>query len=328
MIILSVNAGADTGGQSIRMKRAFDRCSIWPFRSLIRSSNYIRYPMDARWHPKTMRDLAAVADVLHLHSSFRTLGMLPGALGKGLVVHHHGSQFRRAPTPHLREARQRRAVALVATLDLWVMAPKETEWLPAPYDIEWLQQLRHQHFRPHDGLIVAHAPTSRHAKGTQAVIAAVDRLKQSYPITLLLIEHQTWERTLALKATADIFIDQLLLGYGNNAVEAMGMGIPVISGVDMEAGQRLQPRHPELSVPPGTMDAMAQHWGDLPYLHATQSTITDALEAMVAEKSMRDEYSAKGLTHVQRFHADEVVVRQLEKVYERSLDLSASKVAA
>lgn len=319
--VLSVNSGADTGGLSILMKRAFDRCSTWPFRSLIRSSNYIRYPTDAPWNPRVMRELVAEADVLHLHNSFRTLGMLPGrGEGKGLVIYHHGSQFRKAPAPQLREAEHRRAVALVSTLDLWAMAPKDTEWVPVAYNLEWLQQQRCEHYRAHEGLIIAHAPTDRTAKGTQALIAAVERLKGTYPISLQLIERRPWKPCLQMKATADVFVDQLLLGYGNNGVEAMGMGIPVISGVDVDAGKRLQPHHPELRVPPETADAMAQHWGDLPYLHATQDTITDVLEAMVAEKSIRDEFSGKGIAHARRFHSDEVVVGRLEKVYERSIE--------
>lgn len=327
MRVLSVNAGADTGGLSIGMKRAFDQHSTVPFRSLIRSSNYIRYPMDAAW--SRMRELVAEADVLHLHNSFRTLSLLPGrGRGKGLVLYNHGSMFRRNPEPILHEARQRRAVMLASCLDIWSLAPDEMQWIPAAYDIDWLQRIRQEHYQPHQGLIIAHAPTDRASKGTQALIEAVDRLKGSYPIKLLLIEGRSWQQTLALKATADIFVDQLLLGYGCNGIEAMGMGIPVISGVDFEAGRALQHRHPELRVPPGTMDAMLQHWGELPYLHATQRSIKQALEAMIADAKVRAEYATKGLRHFQRFHADEVVVPQLERVYEQSLSAAGVEVAA
>ena len=124
--ILSVHSGADTGGLSIGMKRAFDRCSNWPFRSLIRSSNYIRYPADAAW--AQVRPLTVQADVLHLHNNLRTLAHLPaGGRGKGLVLYHHGSQFRAEPKRLLAAARRAGAVQLASTLDIWSLAPDELD---------------------------------------------------------------------------------------------------------------------------------------------------------------------------------------------------------
>lgn len=324
--VLSVNAGADTGGLSIGMKRAFDQHSPLPFRSLIRTSNYIRYPMDAEW--RDLPALVAEADVLHLHNNLRTLPLLPNkGRGKGLVIYHHGSQFRRRPALSLLEANRKGAVQLASCLDIWSMAPDQLEWIPAAYDMDWLRRLRVEHYRPHDGLIVAHAPTDRAAKGTQSLIEAVRRLERRYPVKLLLIEHRSWHQTLALKATADIFVDQLLLGYGCNGIEAMGMAIPVISGVDFAAGKALARRQPELRVPAGTMDAMLTHWGELPFLQATQETIYDALEAMLSDSGLRQRYADKGHAHAHRFHSQEVVVRQLERVYEKAAGRSARAAA-
>ena len=60
---------------------------------------------------------------------------------------------------------------------------------------------------------------------------------------------------LALKAQADILFDQVILGYGNNAIEAMGMGIPVIAGVQDDNVRR----------------AMLDRWGSLPWYDATEA---------------------------------------------------------
>ena len=184
--------------------------------------------------------------------------------------------------------------------------------------------MRRQHYRPHDGLVIAHAPTNRAAKGTEALLAAFARLRHSYPIRLLLIERRSWAHTLLAKATADIFVDQLLLGYGCNGIEAMGMGIPVISGVDPVAGAALARTNPELAVPPLTSDAMSEHWSALPYLHASQASIEAALEAMLAEPALRAEYAARGMAHAQRFHADDVVVPQLQRAYQRALQIAVA----
>jgi hypothetical protein len=145
MRILSVHAGMDTGGQSARMKRAFDRLTDWQFRYATKpiGFSYISYPGDMPYRPVALRAMWPDIDVVHAHNDFRAVRMLEASFAdKPTVIHYHGTAYRGDPFPRLAEQRKRGALGIVSTLDLWLIAPDDTEWLPAPYDLAWLASLR------------------------------------------------------------------------------------------------------------------------------------------------------------------------------------------
>jgi glycosyltransferase involved in cell wall biosynthesis len=148
---------------------------------------------------------------------------------------------------------------------------------------------------------IAHAPTDRGIKSTAAFLEATDQLKaEGHAIEVDLIEGVTWAECLARKAKADVYFDQVKLGYGNNAIEAWGMGIPVIAG----------------GAPP-TLEEMERRFGNLPFYNATEDTLYAALRAMLDE-GIRDEYAQRGQQHVERFHDERLVVEQLKDIYRRA----------
>lgn len=300
MRILSVNAGQDLAGTGIRLKQAFDRYSDSTFNSIARSETYIRYPTDRPWDDA--RELWDRADVVHLHNNFRTAEILEAG-SKPAVIHHHGTFFRENHEALLAETKRRRAVGVAATLDLYLAAPDELEWLPAAYDPDWLASLR----TPLDlGRIrIATAPTDRAIKSTDAFISAIIKLKRRYPITLTLIERQSWSRCLARKASADIFFDQVKLGYGCNAIEAMGMGIPVVAGADH-----------------ATLAEYRRRFGELPFKVATDETIAQSLVELIESPDLRHEIGERGRQHVRMWHSEHAVVSQLEGIYQRALTTS------
>lgn len=105
----------------------------------------------------------------------------------------------------------------------------DAEFLPyTGIDIyEWTQTIK----RNHGGTIkILHSPTSRDIKGTRYVVEACNLLKKrGYPLKLILAEHVTHDRMKELHSEADLFIDQLLVGwYGAAAVESMAMGNAVL----------------------------------------------------------------------------------------------------
>lgn len=296
--VLSINAGQDLAGIGIRLKQAFDRhAPDWSFHSVVMSQTYLDYPIDRPWGDA--RDLWDLADIVHLHNNFRTAEILETGR-KPSVIHHHGTFFRQNVRTLLRQSRKRHAVGIASTLDLYLVAPDELEWVPAPYDVEWLANLR----RPiHDGLIrIATAPTDRAIKSTDAFLAAIGRLTLDYPIELVLIERSDWATCLRRKATADIFFDQVLLGYGCNAVEAMGMGIPVVAGAA-----------------DSTLREYERRFRSMPFYEATEGSIYEALRDLIESPGLRSEYGRRGRDHVARWHADDVVVRQMQTIYERVL---------
>src|SRR6185369_446611 len=105
---------------------------------------------------------------------------------------------------------------------------------------------------------IVHAPTNRTLKHTDLFLEAVRQLtEEGLPIDLDLIEGQTHSECMARKAQADIVFDQLAFGYGCNAVEAWGMGIPVIAGAEDQ----------------WVLNRMDQEWGGLPFMLATTQNL-------------------------------------------------------
>lgn len=250
------------------------------------------YPQDTPYG--TARRRWQKADVVHVRQMFAAQRHL-GAPDRPLVIQHHGTYFREHHRALMREQRTRDAIGLAATLDLWAMYPDDLEWLPAPYHLDWLASFR----KPASVLTIAHAPTNRGIKGTDAFLDAMARLKG---VRLLLIEGRDWMDCLRLKGTADIYYDQLALGYGNNAIEAWGMGIPVIAGAD-----------------PDTLAEYRRRFGQVPFYEATPDTLEYALRDLISSQNKRDHWGRIGRAHVERWHADEVVVPQLQAIYRRAM---------
>lgn len=292
--VLNASASYDAAGDGIRTKRAFDaHAPGWTYRATRRRETRWGYPSDLPW--AKAREAWRRADVVHLQLDFAAEVLGPR---RPCVVHHHGTAFRRNRDRLLREQRARRARALVSTLDLYLMAPDDVEWSPTPYDLAWLASLR----RPvSDGVLrIAHAPTSRAVKSTEAFLAATSRLASELPLEVIVVEGQPWAECLRRKARADVYFDQVILGYGANAVEAWGMGIPVVAGAAS-----------------ATLDEISRRSGSLPFVVADEGSILDALR-LLAEPAERERWGAAGLAFARRFHADDVAVTRLSALY-RSL---------
>lgn len=151
---------------------------------------------------------------------------------------------------------------------------------------------------------VVSAPTARRIKSTDALEAAVERLRsEGHEVELDVIEKVSWAECLQRKASADIYFDQVQLGYGCNAIEAWGMGIPVIAG----------------GAPATLAEMRSRFGGRLPFYEATEQTIYDALLEMILSPDLRSEFGERGLEHVRQFHDERVVVQQLQDVYHRAL---------
>jgi hypothetical protein len=304
MRVLAASAAYDAAGDGWRTKVAFDHCDPEiGYRSTVRRPSRFGYPVDLPWvrAPAEWRR----ADVVHLALGFEAEMLGPR---RPTVVHHHGTAFRRNHAALLREQRARRATGLVSTLDLYLLAPSELAWSPTPYDLAWLATFRAP---VGDGVLrIAHAPTNRATKSTGPFLAACGRLATELPIEVVVTEGTTWLPCLTAKGRADIYFDQVLTGYGANAVEAWGMGIPVIAGVDPAGAARLG--H---VIPAGTLDEMTRRWSSLPFVFADEGSIYDALR-LLAEPAVRWAWGERGLRHVREFHDEAVVVPALRRVFE------------
>jgi hypothetical protein len=265
------------------------------------------------------------ADIIHLNNSthaLRRLRLPPNA--KPLLLHHHGSLFRINPQHWLHEARIFGAIQCVSTVDLMRVAPSILHWAPTAYDIDWLQAFGKEHREDHgDTIRVVQCPTDGYDpkrgisgpyKSTDKLAAAVEWVRdKGIDIELVIVHDKPWLEAMQLKASADIYFDQVKLGYGCNAVEAWGMGIPVIAGADE-----------------WTLQKMREVYGtkQLPFYEATEETIGHALLDLASSKMKRTTYGKRGLAHVRKFHDELPALTNLARLYAKAITEPADHIRA
>lgn len=80
-------------------------------------------------------------------------------------------------------------------------------------------------------LLIGHSPSDMSKKGTKYLIEAVSELqRRGIKVDIDIMTNIPHEEVMKRKAECSIFFDQAVVGsYGNSAVEAMSMGIPVMT---------------------------------------------------------------------------------------------------
>ena len=306
-VLRSVAIGnADPGGVVGRLQEAATKSDWLRIRSAHRATAYFDFPTDIIWTRRTeqmIRTLIMAADVIHLNNS--EMAYKHFSIRKPALLHHHGSLFRNDPERMLYKAKQYRMQQAVSTIDLQKPAPDLLPWLPTAYDIDSLQVFAAEHRREPDGRVrIVHAPTNRTLKHTDLFLEAVRQLtEEGLPIDLDLIEGQTWAETMKRKAQADIVFDQLAFGYGCNAVEAWGMGIPVIAGAE----------------DPWVIQRMSDLWGYVPFYEAGAASLKASVKRMVESADLRARAAEEGLNHVRTYHDEKPALAILADLYEQAI---------
>lgn len=322
MDALIISAGQDTGGQNIRWKRAADRhmTNRLRIRAVTATVTYAKYATDiiASGNGAAVRRLWISADIVHLNNHVTAYDRYGRNQPRPVLLHHHGTIFRSSSADLMAYARTHRWVQAVSTLDLTEPDPEALHWLPTAFDLDGLAAIRGRERREADGTVrVATAPTFRAGKGTDLLIAAVAKLQaEGLSVELDLIEGVTNADCIRRKASADIYFDQVATvdaqkgtqypgGYGCNAIEAWGMGLPVIAGAT-----------------PYTIDRMRREFNRrLPFANATPRTLVTVLRRLVQSADLRAEWAAKGMEHAARFHAEIPAIERLMDLYERAIAL-------
>ena len=317
---LIFSSGEDTGGVGIATKEAFDRLEPnWEIRSARSTDNWIHYPTDLDWVPGAQNvEIEAIyqnSDVLHMMLKFEIADMFPGGRDKPRIIHHHGRLFRNNPEPFIERGQREGVPGVTSTIDLYLLAPDELTWVPNPVDIRGLERWREEHYRDQpDRLRIAHAPTIRSGKSTEAFLRACERLSKEIRVEVILIENHPWHACLMMKAQADIYYDQVLVGYGNNAIEAWAMGIPVVAG----AASAAEGLRKGIRTSDGILDEMERRFGYLPFVPSTEDTIYEALRVLANDK-IRGQYGELGHVHAAKWHDGRKTVAALKEVYARVL---------
>lgn len=261
--------------------------------------------------PRQLRALAWALpryDVFHFHAGL-TLApkkinlTLLRALGKGIVFQSWGSDLRGQPPEAVRYLRHADAV-VVGSFQTRRLAPRGpwpdyevvppaldlTDWQPAPKE-------------PGPVLRVAHAPSRRHVKGTDALIAAIEALQgRGVPIELDLIERVPNREARRRYALADVVVDQLRVGwYGMFAIEAMALAKPVVCHLDEEAAAEAD-----------------SAWAEMPVIRADERGVGAVLEELVETRERLPELGRRSREYVERVHSHTSVARRMLDVYARA----------
>jgi glycosyltransferase involved in cell wall biosynthesis len=261
--------------------------------------------------PKQLRALAWALrrfDVFHFHAGLtlapRRLALpLLQARGKGIVFQSWGSDLRGRKASEVGYLKGADAV-IVGSFLTRRLAPRG----PWPeYDVVppaiVLRDWEPEPAEPGSVVRVAHAPSKRAVKGTDAVISAVDALRtQGAPIELDLIEGVPNREARVRYAAADVIVDQLRIGwYGMFAIESMALAKPVVVHLDEEAAAE-------------TEEAFGL---ELPLVRADEGSLEEVLAGLLEVRETLPELGRRSRHYVERVHAHTSVARRVLEIYER-----------
>lgn len=145
--------------------------------------------------------------------------------------------------------------------------------------------------------VLAHSPTAKVAKGTNAVIRAAEKLKAKHDLDFRLIHGVSHAEARRIREECDLFLDQFVLGdYGLSSVEALALGKPVACYLRPSTRHRL---------PEGC-----------PIIDANPDNLAEVLEPYVADGALRRETGLRSRRFAERHHDAREYARYLIAVYE------------
>ncbi|WP_418060580.1 glycosyltransferase family 4 protein [Pimelobacter simplex] len=146
--------------------------------------------------------------------------------------------------------------------------------------------------------VVAHAPSSRSLKGTDLIVAGLDRLRdEGVAFDVDLIEGVGNAEALERMARADIVVEKLLGGdAGVTSLEAMALGRVAVARIR----EQVLEEHP-----------------DLPVVSADPNTFVDVMRDLLADPQRRARLGREGRAYVERVHGIEAGGVRLEELYQR-----------
>lgn len=145
--------------------------------------------------------------------------------------------------------------------------------------------------------VLLHVPTYVDVKGTEYIVAAVERLRsEGFVFEFRLKRQLTQAQFYAEMASCDVYIDELRCGsHGMTAVESMAAGKPTITYM--------------------REDLLSRYPAELPLVNANPDTIYSKLRELVSEPSMRREISINSRKYAEKYHAADVVADDMMKAY-------------
>ena len=239
-------------------------------------------------------------DILHYHgqaisAGYRDLIMWVGIMNKPVILHYHGSEIRNKK--HLKLANDFVKHIYVSTPDL-LKSVQSAEWLPNPVN---LKKIGYSDLNKNEKLVILHAPSNRKIKNTQAVIGAIDTLKdEGLEIELNLAENIGHEKLMGMISESDIIVDWINPDfgiYGVLSIEAMAIGRPVIC----------------------TLTESLYKEYDLPIINCHPNDLSNTIRTLYSTRDKLMDKGKLGYDFVHKYHDSSEIAKKVINRYESIL---------
>ncbi len=151
---------------------------------------------------------------------------------------------------------------------------------------------------------IAHAPNHRGVKGSEYLVEAVTRLQQQgHDIYLDIIEKVPNTEALTRIAKADIFVDQLIFGYALAALEGLGFGKIVISGIH--------------DTPEYHLFRQYSYLNECPIIGSSTQTIYDTLKTLIEHRKEWPHIGKKSRQFAENRHSFNACAAMFEAIYQK-----------
>lgn len=295
MNILQVSVH-DHGGAAYYLAQAINAATEHKATSVRQAKgSYIQYPIDlVAEKPGDLVGVWEWADMVHVHDICPKLprGLKP----KPTVVTYHGSMYRKAPKTYNDMCESNNWIGTVATVDLMAHG---LPWMP-----DTRPDLSGYVDRPKGRFIVAHAPTSRAVKSTDAIAEMLDEVDG---LALDIIERVDNETCLRRKGRASVYVDQFRLCYGLNAIEGWSMAMPAIANASKKTVQRIK-----------------KEMGFLPFVQSTLGNLQETVLRLRDDQEFYSDGVARGRQAIREIHGPGVAAARALAYYEEAFEMKAA----
>lgn len=144
--------------------------------------------------------------------------------------------------------------------------------------------------------MVIHAPSSRNVKGTEQILATIERLRGDLAFDFTLVENRPHAEMIEIIKSSDIVIDQMMIGaYGVFAIEALALGKPVVCYLREDLIDRFP--------------------APLPIIRANPDTLTETLARLIGDPVARYEIGIRSRQYAESVHDYRRVTLQVLGIY-------------
>ena len=233
-------------------------------------------------------------DLVHFHySTGLPFGLdLPLWKDQQIVMHFHGDDIRGKKVPRM--IKKYADFIYVSTPDLLEYASNckaDVLYIPNPIDLDDYKIIGTGVGEEKDTINIVHAPSDRARKGTEWICRAIDRLRgNGFKINFNLVENMNHWNAVEYYKSADIIIDQLLVGwYGMVAIEGMALGKPVCCYIRDDLLDKYDPQ----------------------VVNINKDNLYENLKSLIQDYDFRREIGMSGRRYAEKYHDSRKVVKML-----------------